>query len=268
MEFVKDLDYEKVIGFLNREFAKSSERKMLSKADLNGILKLAQSDRERETIRYAVYKASGITPNQAQKHFGFDNMSSRASEVEKCIAEAQEIRAAIDDLADSQDKALLATYGIVDEDDSSTSETDSSDEFSHDNDAQASEVEKCIAEAQEIRAAIDDLADSQDKALLATYGIVDEDDSSTSETDSSDEFSHDNDAQDLNISNSFLIETLKRCEYNWFEFVERIEAVIEGPTDVSKGLDKFFHRIPDLGFSETEIEKNIPLTQCFLGRRE
>ena len=126
------------------------------------ILTLPQSNRERETIRYAVYKASGVTPNQAHKHFGFDNISSRALEVEKCIAETQEIRAAIDDLAYTQDKALLATYGIVDVDDSSTSETESSDEF---------------------------------------------------------EYPREDDAQELKISNDFLMETLKSCDCNWLELV-------------------------------------------------
>ena len=50
MEFIKDLDYEKVIGFLNREFDKALGKKTLTKEDVRSILSLAQSDRERETI--------------------------------------------------------------------------------------------------------------------------------------------------------------------------------------------------------------------------
>ena len=134
MEFVKDLDYEKVVGFLNREFDKASGKKTLTKADVRSILSLAQSDRERETISYAVYKASGITSNQAQKHFGLSNMAPRALEVEKSITEVKEIRDAVDNLANTQDSALLATYGIFDEESSNcgSSENESSDELAVD----------------------------------------------------------------------------------------------------------------------------------------
>ena len=40
-------------------------------------------------------------------------MDGRAIEVETCLREAQKIREAIDDLAGSQDKALLATLGVL-----------------------------------------------------------------------------------------------------------------------------------------------------------
>ena len=61
-------------------------------------------------------------------------MASRALKVEKAIAE-MEIREAVDDLANMQDSALLATYGIVDES-SSSSENESSDELPVDADGE------------------------------------------------------------------------------------------------------------------------------------
>ena len=85
---------------MNLEFAKNSERKVLTKEDLKSILTLAKSDRQRETIRYSVYRASDITSNQAQKRFGLQNM---ALEVEKSIAEVREIRYAIDEMVNTQD---------------------------------------------------------------------------------------------------------------------------------------------------------------------
>lgn len=91
------------------------QKKVLTREEFKSILVLAQSDRKRETISYAVYKASGITPNLAQKRLGISNMASRALKVEKSIAEVKEIRDAVDDLANTQDSALLASYGIVDE---------------------------------------------------------------------------------------------------------------------------------------------------------
>lgn len=123
--------------------------------EFKSILTLAKSDRERETISYAVYKASGITPNQAQKCLGISNMASRGLEVEKSIAEVKEIIEAVD------------------------------------------------------------LANTQDRA---SYGIVDEESSRGSESESSDELPVDTDNQKCSFSDTFLIETLK-SEYNWFELV-------------------------------------------------
>ena len=44
--------------------------------------KFAQSDRERECIRYAIFKTSGVTQTEAKRLFGFENMSFRSDILE------------------------------------------------------------------------------------------------------------------------------------------------------------------------------------------
>jgi len=86
------------------------------------FLNLAQSDRERQCICYAVFKASGITPTQARHIYGFDSMSQSASKVEETIHDARKIREAIQDISAIQDEALLMQFGLVEQEGSSSSE--------------------------------------------------------------------------------------------------------------------------------------------------
>ncbi len=97
------------------------------------LLSLAQSDRERECLRYAIFKASGMSATRARHQYGFERMTERSAQVEQAIAEVQQIRETVDDIARMQNKALLASFGIKqvlnsDSSDSSCDETEHEDE--------------------------------------------------------------------------------------------------------------------------------------------
>lgn len=89
-----------------------SDRKVLEKSAVKLLLGLAQSDREWECTRYAVFKVSGISPTEARRRYAFENIEAWASAVDKAIQEAQSIKEAVDELAKIQEKAVLATLGI------------------------------------------------------------------------------------------------------------------------------------------------------------
>ena len=112
MEKTEGFDYEQLANFLSKNIEQLSRKQGITKEELKQLLKITQSERERECIRYAIYKTSGATPTEARRLFGFDNMRARASHVEDCIKEVQEIYQAIDSLAQTQDQALLHTLGI------------------------------------------------------------------------------------------------------------------------------------------------------------
>lgn len=82
---------------------------------------IAETERERQCICYAVYKSSCATPSEARRKYGFDRMGVKSVQVEACIKQAEEIHLAIDELAKIQDKALLESLGIQDD---SSSESD------------------------------------------------------------------------------------------------------------------------------------------------
>ena len=134
MEFNPGVDYQNMASILNQVKSPCTSNRGLDKSSVQKLLDLATSDRERECIRYALFKASGMTQTQARREFGFENMDDRAIEVEACLHEAQKIREAIDDLASIQDKALLATFGVLSDSDdplstSDEGEIDTSEDF-------------------------------------------------------------------------------------------------------------------------------------------
>ena len=87
----------------------------------------------------------------------------------------------------------------------------------------ASRVEDCIHEVEEIRQAIDELACTQDEALLATYGTTDP--VLSSDSGSEEEPTLSDSTTDLKgdlPDNHSLLSTLRQSRYNWFEFSDRV----------------------------------------------
>ncbi len=84
MEYIPGVDYLKIIHFLRSCLTKHGCTPSIIKQELKRLLGLAGSDKEWECIRYAVYKASGLSATQAWKHFGLE-MSERYHRVEEAL---------------------------------------------------------------------------------------------------------------------------------------------------------------------------------------
>ena len=129
MELIPGVNYIKILHFLTGCPRKQGGcTPSMSKQELKHLLSLAQSDKERECIRYAVYKASGISATQARKKFGFENMSERCCRVEEALKDAQAIRECIESLSSTQEHAMLESFGIHDSPSGSSSDTEDSSE--------------------------------------------------------------------------------------------------------------------------------------------
>ena len=117
-------------------------------------------------------------------------------------------------------------------------------------------VEEWIKQAQDIREAVAELAEVQDKALLASFGIgdIDSDDSTgedvsvldaDSECESVLELENDGDSTNTLLSDEWVKSTLKLSRYKWFEFCERAEECTGKPqSELETLLDKIFQGIP------------------------
>ena len=117
LEHYHGVDYKKMSVVLNGMVAHSqSDCSRFGKSMVKQLLGLAQSDCELECLRYAVFKASGMTPTQARQMYGFEHMAQKAKKVENCISEAQKIREAIETLTTIENTAFLATLGILPDD--------------------------------------------------------------------------------------------------------------------------------------------------------
>ena len=129
-EHFPNVNYQQFLRLLNAfHLEKSTKKLSMSKQQLQSVLSIARSDRERECIRYTAIVASGLSATSARKHFGFEGVSKKVKGVENVIQEIEDIRSAYESIANVQEKATLAQFGIEYKDDSESStgssETDS-----------------------------------------------------------------------------------------------------------------------------------------------
>ena len=123
--FLKGVDYDKFACFTDALLAnKTATTSKISKSEIRALVGLAQSDHGRELIKCSVFKASGLTPTAARRHFGFDSMNERNKRLHSVIEETQKIRESIDILAATEDKAMLSAMGIEISDSESDPDTD------------------------------------------------------------------------------------------------------------------------------------------------
>ena len=106
-------------AFLPKEKTATLEKSMVKM-----LLSIAQSDRERECVRYTIYKASGMTPTALRQAFGFENMKLRETKVEEAVYEIQKIHETFFNLAAVEDEALLMRFGIKVQADSSSDDSE------------------------------------------------------------------------------------------------------------------------------------------------
>ena len=132
MEVISGVDYIKLQKFLSvhqSNQASASNAPSISKVELQRLLALAQSRREREQLKYAVFKATGISATAARKQLGIYNTAQRASEIKDALEEAGQIRDCIDALSSTQEKAVLQSFGIPESDSECSYSSSESEEY-------------------------------------------------------------------------------------------------------------------------------------------
>ena len=97
----------------------------MTKTCIKELLKAAESDAERERITFAISQASGPSKTKLRELYGFQELSKRKEPVENVLTEAREIREAMENIACIQEKALLKSFGIEVQSDSSTDDDES-----------------------------------------------------------------------------------------------------------------------------------------------
>ena len=126
LEALNGLDYTKLIEFIESKMGTKSHSPF-SKEDMKHLLTLAQSHREREVLRHIICKTSQLSATAACKLYGWQKMTNRSAAVEEYLKDANDIREAIENIATTQEHAVLLSLGISDEL-SPSSEDDTSDD--------------------------------------------------------------------------------------------------------------------------------------------
>ena len=125
MEKFSGTDYSRIGSILNSLVNTIQPKEIsLEKSVVKALLGIAQSDHERNCIRYAIYKASGMSQTAIRRKYGFEQMQQHAASVEEAIVEIQNIRESINDLANIESKALLLQCGVVLSESSSSSDSE------------------------------------------------------------------------------------------------------------------------------------------------
>lgn len=108
-----DVNYRSFLHLLNSFHHEKYKKKLaLTTQELQGIPSIAQSDSEREAVRYTAFKVSGLSATGARKHYGFHAISERAVGVKDAIAETKAIHSAFEGITKVQEAAVLSQFGV------------------------------------------------------------------------------------------------------------------------------------------------------------
>ena len=123
LEHQPGTDYNAIHQILSVQ-KESSKQPGITKATLREILSLAQSDRERELIRYTAFVSGQFRQTSARKQLGLDDMKRRTAEIERCTKEVKEIRESIDEMAMAEIRSLAINHGLSGSEDQCDSGSD------------------------------------------------------------------------------------------------------------------------------------------------
>lgn len=126
VEYHPGVNYVNLSKLLQNTVPKSAASTM-DKLSFNHCLDYI-SQNGNTSVRYTVFKASGLSATQARQQFGFESMSQRTKKIEDVITHMEYIHTAIDKLV-TKEKAVLRNLGLS-----------CSDEESSDDDGENSEL--------------------------------------------------------------------------------------------------------------------------------
>lgn len=241
MEKIDGFNYISLSNFLASDAIQSSKEVKefgMRKNDLKDLLSIVKGEKERECIRYAVYKCSTLTQTQARNRFGLENMKARAFAVESSIKEVKKIANELDEIVADQCQALLDCYGLTSP---STLGLPLSPPFLSLLPPSPSSIddEECsMSDTSESE--YDDHLVSNDEEVCSLVPLV-----------------------DCMPNDDMLMTTLVDSKYNWFEFVEQVERQHYSLDVLVDLLEKFFLTLPYKNLSKEELQFVVQSHRAF-----
>ena len=232
---------------LEQEVKKREHFVFIYLQNVNQLLALAETESERERLKYAVVKSSQLSDTKAKSLYGFSDMSERRQKVEDAMENASAIREAIENVAAVKEKSLLQSIGVYDtgNDESETMDT----ENETDRDAEDVRAENLMT-----------YKDQGDMHKKHPHEFQFSDFVNEVET-----YKHITDTGTVFLNTHQLYDILEKCDLNWFYFARVLKDLLSVTKEVSNQLLlDFGGQLPFMGFSE-EKEKLIEQSrQAFL----
>lgn len=197
---------------------------------MNELLKLAESHGERQRLKYAIVKAAGMSSSRAKDMYGFNDMSSKNSEVESALEEAAAIRDAIQNIAEVKDQVIILSLGIYDTTTESEGET-----------SDGSETDSDIRE--------------DDEDILFRVGTAtNEDEAHSMQLEQSGKQVSAEETETSSLYDQQLVDILRCCDLNWIEFARIVTGMEENkqPNVTENMLLEFAGKLSNLNLNKEE----------------
>ena len=120
------VDYQIFHTLLTKSVENSCTHEVkLSKEELTDLLRLAESESEKEMLRYGAVKVAGLSNTKATEVYGIGDFQNRKERLEDALPHAKAIRESVEKIARLKDKGLLASLGFEFDTESDPSDTQS-----------------------------------------------------------------------------------------------------------------------------------------------
>jgi hypothetical protein len=205
-----------VFQSLLHETSKRDSKQHMTQEEVKKLLFLAESESERERLKYSIVKSAGILGTEAKKRYGFGDINKRVEQVEKAAQSAQDIMDSIEKIAHLKEKGLLEAFGIPISSESEGSESETDRELTD---------EVAYLPGSESPKSANDITTSTTSTIR-------------------------------NASSDDLLNILRNSDYNWLEFVnlaqENMKELHE--TAFQDSISDCYHKLPSLGMSNSDMQ--------------
>lgn len=188
----------------------------LSSEELKELLYLAESESEKEMLKYVAVKASVLSNTKAREVYKINDVQKCKEKLDAAVNESKAIRESIEKIASLKDKALLSSFGFQVDSESDLSESES--EF-------------------EVQTTEEDKETSDNDISLGHGSLVRRETASDVRIHSSDDIrkhelqaitnngnGHQPETDGLLLDPHQVFDILKLCSFNWFEFVAALKS--------------------------------------------
>lgn len=263
------VDYQIFQTLLGKSLDTSGSQELkLSKEELKGLLYLAESESEKEMLKYIAVKASGLSNSKAKEVYGICDLQKHAERVDEALNHAKAIRESIEKIACLKDKGLLASFGYEVDTESDLSDTESES----DPDEQMSEDrEPCGHNSSSFATS---LSDSLEHPSTGPDGQYQSNDRSSMQKPqeiqlggNNDEcYKHQSDTSEVYMNSHQVLDILKSCSFNWFAFVMALKSKLPDITEqaLNQLLLDFGGQLSFLNLDEGDLDLAEWSRQAFL----
>lgn len=228
-----------------------SQKECMSKEQMKKLLNLADSEAEKEWLRFAVVRGAGMSTKKARSVYGFHDMTTRTKKVLDAAEEAQDIKECMLKVVRLKDKALLQAFGV---DDSASEESESESETDVDSDDTSGMLDGVKNGNQSSNRNEDGSKEGSSELPQTEEGVIPHQFQLRDYMNSDETYKHVTETEGVYMNSHQLLDILRKCALNWFEFVMIPQRLLSNISDeaLHQLLLDFGGQIAFLGLSVEE----------------